>query len=232
MSIVPGANWIGYKFTGGFWLPYICARSGNINIQTGMIETTGPGDGNYISQKPTVHSFTAQLDGIVSLNEASSVTAPDLLLLQLAKEKLLWRFEQTSLAGDTFIKQAYFYINSYTDTGSFDGVATFSVSMVGTGAMSVIFTPPPPNNGEVFRYPAMGDTAPTTPDVNTILVPGLGNKNIIEVVKDGRGNNDIILTGTPVNQEVLYETEGDDGRFTWAFPFMPGESWYTVYQNL
>jgi len=232
MSIVAGKDYTFYAFAGGFWYPYACARAGNFSLNTGMIESTGPGNGNYRTYLPEVHDFTIQLDGVVSLNETGNLTNADLLNIQLSKQKLLCRFNQTDQSGNTFNKQAYFYIQSFTDTGSFDGVATFSVTLRGTGLLTVDFTPPTPNNGEVFRYPAMGSTAPVTPGDSTVTVAGLGNKQILEVVIDGRGNNYIILTGTPVNQEVLYETSGSDGVFTWPYAFEPGVSWYCLYQNL
>lgn len=232
MSIVAGKNYTFYAFTGGFWYPYACARSGNFSLNTGMIETTGPGDGNYRTYLPEVHDFTITLDGVVSLNEAGNLTNADLLNIQLSKQKILCRFIQTSENGDTFKKQAYFYIQSFTDTGSFDGVATFSVTLRGTGLLTVDFTPPTPNSGEVFRYPAMYETAPLTPGDYSVRVAGLGNKNMLNISIDGRSNNDIIASGTPINQEVLYESDGSDGIFTWPYPFEPGVSWFCNYQNL
>jgi len=232
MSIVAGKDWVFYKNDGGIWKPYICARSGNFNLNTEMLETTGPGDGNFRSFKPAAHDFTAQIDGIVSLNEPGNISAADLLLSQINKEKLLCRFLQTSADADTFLKQAYFYIQSYTDTGSFDGVATFSVSFRGTGLLSVTFTPPTPNTGEVFRYPAMGDSDAPTPGSVTWTIAGLGNKNILAFEKDGRGQNNIILSGTPVGNEVLYETSGADGVFTSAVPYEDATPPYVLYQNL
>jgi len=232
MSKVRGDNWIFYAFRGGFWLPYACARSGNINISTDFLETTGPSDGNYATFLPAGHSFNAQIDGIMALDVANNLTAADLLLIQLNREKILCRFTQTAENGDVFTKEAYFYIENYTDTGSFDGVATFSISLKGTGLLTVTFTPVTPIAGQVYRYPAPGSTAPLTPGATSVTVPGLGNKYMLGIFIDGQANNDIITSGTPVNQEVLYETSGSDGVFTWPYPFEPGTSWYCNYQDL
>ena len=216
MSLVAGKDWIFYIRDGGIWKMYACARSGNFSLNTGMIETTGPGDGNFMTFMPTVHDFTAQIDGVMSLNESGLLSASDILGLQVAKTKIYCRFLQTSQAADTYLKEAYFYIQSYTDTGSFDGVATFSVSLRGTGLLSITFTPPTPNNGEVFRYPAAGSTAPPTPGTCTWST-GIIGKTILNVVKDGRGQSNILLTGTPVGNEVLYDSA--TGDFTFAVPF-------------
>lgn len=232
MSLVRGENWIGYIFDAGLWKPFICARSGNLSVDTGTIETTGTGSGDWQTFRPTVHGFTASVDGIVSLNVSGSMSLPELQAIQFAKTKILCRFTVISQAGDIYTKEAYFYITNSTDTGSFDGIATFQLSLKGTGAITQVFTNPVPIiQAKVYRYPAMGSTAPVSSGVTSVTVAGLGNKQILHVSKDGLGNNDIILSGTPVNKEVLYETSGTDGIFTWAIPF-DGETWYCLYQNL
>lgn len=224
MSKVKGEDWVFYAFSGGIWKPYVCARSGNININTSTIETTVTGSGNFKTFEATVHDFSASIDGIISLSVAGSLTIADLQALQLAKTKILCRFVQTDLSGNVYRKEAYFIITGSTDTGSFDGIATFSINLLGTGAITQIFTPPPTTTPGDMRYPEQGDTAPYTPGAYTWSLPGLAptNTNLTNVVKDGRGSNNIILSGTPVGNEVLFEEDPvtpSDGLLTWAVPF-------------
>ncbi len=233
MSLVAGKDFTFYVFDAGIWKPYCCARSGSVSIDTSTIETTGPGTGDYKTFEPEVHGFTASIDGVISLNISGQLTWPELQAKQLAKTKLLCRFTEISQAGDIYTKECYFYITNSTDTGSFDGVSTFQVSLQGTGGITLIFVPPTPIiQGKVYRYPAAGSTAPVTAGATVITVPGLGTKNILSVWKDGIGNNDIILAGTPVNKEVKYTTSGADGVFEWAIPFESGENWYVLYQGV
>ena len=231
MSLVAGSNYIIYIYDGGQWKPFCCARDGSMSIDTDTIETTVTGSGNYRTFEATVHSFTASLSGVVSLNVADQLTIADLQALQLAKTRILCRFMMTSQDSDVYRKEAYFYITNSTDTGAFDGVATFQLSLRGTGAITTVFTPPSPTTGTVYRYPAVGSTAPVAEGQYSVTIAGLGNKSILSVFKDGIGNNDIITSGTPVGKEVLYETSGADGVFTWAIPF-GGESYFILYQNL
>lgn len=229
MSLVAGEDFVFYIYTGGTWKEYVCARSGNMSINTDTIETTVTGSGNYKTYEATVHGFTAQIDGVISLNVSGSLSIADLQALQLAKTKLLCRFIQTSKAGDTYTKQAYFFITNSTDTGSFDGIATFNLSLIGTGAITTIFTPPSPTTGDVIRYPEAGETAPATPGAYTWST-GLTGKTILSIVKDGRGQSDIILSGTPVGNEALYDTT--TGDITFAIPFEDVETApYMLYQN-
>ncbi len=232
MSLVRGENCVFYIFDAGLWKPYVCSRSGNISIDTDTIETSSTGTGDYKTFRPTVHSFTASFDGLISLGVSGSLTLPELQALQLAKTKLLCRFQETSESKDIYTKEAYFYITNSTDTGSFDGVGTFQVTMRGTGAITLVFTILPPIiQGKVYRYPAAGSTAPATVGSLTFLATGLGNKDILSVFKDGMARNNIITSGTPVNQEVLYETVGADGLFTFPQPF-ESDNCYIEYQNL
>lgn len=232
MSKVLGIDWEGFIYVGGQWKLSMCARSGNMSIDTETIETTVTGSGNYRTFEPTAHTFGVSLDCISALNEPSGITLPELQALQLAKTKTLWRFTQTSIDGDIYTKEAYFYIVNSTDTGSFDGIATFSITLKGTGSITQIFTPPSPITAEVFRYPAAGSTAPATTGAYTWTATGLANKVILSVHRDGRGSSDIITSGTPVGNEVLYANNGSDGDFTWPFPFEDGETPpYVLYQN-
>lgn len=231
MSLVLGKDWVFYAFDGGIWKPYVCARSGNFNLNTGTIETTAPGNGLWASYVATRHDFSAQIDGVISLNVGGSLSKAELDALQIAKTKLLCRFEMTSQAADTYRREAYFIITNSTDTGSFDGVATFQLSLLGTGALTTVFTPPTPNNGEVFRYPAAGSTAPAADGDYTATIPGAAGKIILSVVKAGIERNNIILAGTPVDQEVLAQDSGADKLLTFPQPFEGWDTWYALYQN-
>ena len=76
----------------------------------------------------------------------------------------------------------------------------------------------------------MGDTAPATPGAYT-WVTGLTGKQILSIVKDGRGQSDIILSGTPVGNEALYDSA--TGDITFAIPFEDVETQpYVLYQNI
>lgn len=231
MSIVAGKDCSFYAFDGGIWKPYVCGRSITLNLDTSTIETTAPGSGNFKTFIATVHSFTATADGVISLNVSGALGLAELQALQLAKTRLLCRFNMTSQANDTYAREAYFIITNSTDTGSFDGVATFQISLQGTGALTTVFTPPTPNQGEVYRYPAAGGTAPAAEGVFTVTIPGAGGKVLLSVVKAGIERNNIITAGTPVDQEVLAVTVGSDMELTFPQPFEGWDTWYALYQN-
>lgn len=228
-DLVPGIDYVFYINDGGIYKEYMCARTMDIPANTDMIETTVTGAGNWKSYEPAVHSYNINLQGVISLDAATNLTFPQLRAMQFAKTKLLWRSVMTSQQGNTYIESGYAYISNSVPTQSFDGISTFSISFQGTGAIVPIITPPPPNTGEVYRYPAAGATAPATPGSYT-WATGITGAVPLSIVKDGRGQSDIILSGTPVGNEALYDTT--TGDITFAIPFEDVETApYMLYQN-
>lgn len=228
-DLVPGIDYVFYLNDGGIYKAYMCARTMDVPVSRDMIETTVTGSGNWKTFEPTVLSYGINLQGVMSLDASVNLTFPQLRAMQIAGTKLLWRSVMTSQENNTYVEQGYAYINNTVPTGSFDGITTFSISFQGTGSITQIFTPPPPNSGEVYRYPAAGSTAPATPGT-TVWATGITGATPLEIVKDGRGQSDIILSGTPVGNEALYDTT--TGDITFAIPFEDVETApYMIYQN-
>ncbi len=228
-DLVPGIDYVFYVYDGGTWKEYMCARTMDVPVGTDMIETSVTGSGNWRTFEPTVHSYSLNIQGVMSLDNSANLTFPDLRSMQFAKTKLLWRAVMTSQQGNTYTEQGYAYINNSIPTQSFDGISTFSISFQGTGPIVQIYTPPSPTTGTVIRYPAAGATAPATPGSYTWST-GLTGKTPLSIVKDGRGQSDIILSGTPVGNEALYDTT--TGDITFAIPFEDVETApYMLYQN-
>lgn len=231
-SLVSGSNFMLYAYNGGVWKLLYCARSCSGDVNTETMETSTTGAGVWRTFIATANSHNGIFDGVLAVDQTTTLQWSELRTLQFAQTPMFCRFTATSEGGDVYIEELHFIIINSVWTGSFDGVATYRVSFQGTGPITQIYTPPTPNpTGTVYRYPAAGATAPVTPGLVTVTIAGLGSKTILSVFKDGIGNNNIILTGTPVDKEVLYETSGSDGVFTWAIPF-DGETFYILYQNI
>lgn len=226
MSLVAGEKYEVEIYDGSVWKTFVCRRDANFNVQTEMIETSVTGSGNRKTFKPTVSSATVGMSGLTALNVPGFVTLPELISLQLANTKILFRLLNTAIDLTVYIRQFYAYITNIADTGSFDGVSSFQLSAQVTGNITQIFTPPTPITAGDMRYPEQGDTAPATTGSFSWDLPGLtpSNTKLTNVEKDGRGSNNIILSGTPVGNEVLFEANGSDGLLTWAVPFEDGET--------
>jgi len=231
MAIVNGKDALIEAYDGGEWKLFACVRSWSSSISSEMLETTTTGDGRFARFVPGKIGFTVTLEGLINLDTDAGLSLPYLDSCILNGVLLRLRDRKEDLAGNTYAKEFQMYLTDVTDTNSFDNVSTFNADAQGTGVITQTILPPTPTDGLVKRYPLVGDIGPVESGY-TVTVPGLGNKDILEVVKDGRGNADIITSGSPVENQVLYETSGTDGVFTWAIPFEDNERWYVTYQDI
>ncbi len=224
MSLVKGDNIIVYTLISGLWKMFSCARTATLTVSTSMIETSTSGAGDYASFLPQKHSFSGTIDGLTNLDN-TNLRLSDFRALQLSKTRLLMRFQRTSVTGLVYTSEAYFYITNSTDSGSYADVATFAIELQGSGALTEIFTPiPTPTlvaKMNRLEYTAIGGEVSFT---NAALV----GKDVLEVVTDGLGNCKLILSGTPINKEALFDAA--TGTITWGIPQEPNQESYVLYQ--
>lgn len=225
MSLVRGDNCIVYFYESGSWVPYACALTCSLDVQTDFIETSTTGTGRMATFSPTKNSFTGSIEGLVSLGDAGVLSLPDLRQKQLSQELLLLRFQRTAENGSVYTDECNFYISSSSDSGAFGNAASFNIGLRGTGNIKQIFTSTAytPHSMKRFEYTGTGGEV-------SFSDPLLIDKDIIEVNKDGIGNSKIITGGTPASKQVLYTAS--TGTLEWAIPFEPGEEAYVLYQDL
>lgn len=201
MSLVKGTDFIGLINIAGVWTPYICARSISVNTVTEAIETSVSGNGLWASYLPTKNSWTASTDGVVDLNESGSLTIADLQKMQFEQTIFQVMFSETDESGNQYMRVGYCFITNCQDSGSFDGVATFSLTLQGTGPLQIV---------KRFEYTSITGFETSFSDPSLIG---------ITPIKVDRGGVDytIITTGSPTPDEVLYNSGA--GSFTFILPF-------------
>lgn len=231
MSIVLGKDAVGFIYDGS-WKPWVCARSISYTINTEYIKTSVSGSGKDETIEPTENSATATLEGVVSLMEPGTLSLADLQVMQEAHTKFLFRYQRTDQSGNVYTSEAFFFILSSTDTGSFDGLNTFTVEMRRTGSTSIVYvpTPNPLNSNKVKRYPTIGNSLGVSVGDTSFSSSLLIGKDILEVVKDGLGQAILITSGTPVGKEAKYTTS--TGTIEFAVQFEAGEEAYVLYQDI
>jgi hypothetical protein len=195
-----------------------------------MIETSTTGSGDYASFLPQKHSFTGTIDGIVVLDEMTMLSLADLRQRQLSMQKLLMRFTRTDRLGNVYTDECNFFVTSSSDNGALDGVAEYSISLQGTGAITQVFTPTTLQLHAVKIYPQIDDTQAFAGGETSITISLLIGKDILDVSIDGISFYTIITTGTPVSKQVKYDTS--TGTFSWMIPAEPGQVFKIEYQDI
>ncbi len=124
----------------GDFLPIGCARSVTFDVQNEFIETSGVGSGNYRTYIPSAATVSGTMDGLVLLG---GETIDDIYNLgniydYLLNSKLNLKFSMLDESAQYYIdKSVDVYIESISETTSFDNVTTFSINFKGTGSITV-----------------------------------------------------------------------------------------------
>lgn len=227
MSLVNGKDVNFFVYDAGVWKLCACVRSISLNVASEVVETSVAGAGQFATFLPSKITITGTVDGVVALNETGMLGLPDLRQRQIAGTQILCRFNRVDMTGNIYTDEVYFYITNTSDVNSFDNVSTFNMALQGNGGLTQIFTPivpVPPGGPLVHRYEWTASAG--TGFTDSVLI----GKTILEVNTDGRGDGRIILSGTPVGDEVKYI--GTTGQFVWGIPFEDGEEVYILYQDI
>jgi len=214
-NIVRGENVTVFKYDDSIfaWVPYACARSCSFVIETDTIETSITGSGKYRTFIPRSNASTGSLEGLTQLGLVNNLSVADLITLQINHEILLMRWEDVADNGQVFTKELEMFITNTTQTASFDNVATFSVSLQGTGTITLVYTPTPIIQGIMYRKEFI---VPANEDSIVLAeLDGITIDNIISIILDNSDASIIIGSGTPIGQEVKYNSSGA----TITFPF-------------
>lgn len=225
MAIVNGSNVTLKIYDNGGWRLYACARSCSIRVETTTIETSTTGSGVWAAHEPQKLSWSGSIDGLINLEEPGLLTLADLRAKQIGFEKLLITYERVDADGNVYSDQGTAIITNSEDSGETNNAAPFRIDILGTGALTQVFTPTPLELSAVNRYD--GTAAGT--EGTTLSIPSLANMDILEFVKDGIGFT-VIDSGTPTDKQVKY-TVGT-GDFETFIPFAAGEPYYILYQTL
>lgn len=142
MSLVQGKNFIAFINDAGTWKPYVCATSITLNINTEAIETSVSGNGLWASYLPTKNSWSGSANGNVSLNEPANLTLADLQAKQIDQVIFAIQFQRSDDNGNVYTSYGNAFITSSSDTGSYDGIDTFSITLQGTGPLNQSFDNP------------------------------------------------------------------------------------------
>lgn len=129
-------NWLGSDKVLG------CARSINFEMQTDMIETSITGSGNFRTFIPGASSFTGSMDGLVLLTGGShtNIGMGELYVYFLDNTPITIKYYETDIEGANFLqKECVVYLDTISESASFDNMVTFSCTFKGVGAPTITY---------------------------------------------------------------------------------------------
>ena len=225
MAKVAGKDVLGLIFYNGQWRNYACGLSLSMDVVTDFVETSTRGNGKSKTFIPASDEWTGTLDGAMALQEAGLLSLPDFRDIQDAQIPILFRSQHTDETGNVYTEEGTAYISRTTDTGSTDGIATFSIELRGTGARTRIYTTTATTGLSVMRLEYTGQGGE-----NSFTDALLVGKTAIAVFRDGIEQSKLLLTGTPINKEVLFDSTVGSLTFDAGNPLNAGEEIAVLYQ--
>ena len=124
----------------GDFKPIGCARSVTLELQKEFIETSGILSGNYRTYIPSAITSSGTMEGLVLLGGTDSPDIHNLgnIYQNLLNEKLNMRFFMLDETQSYYLEKSLdVYIESISETSSFDNITTFSINFKGTGPITV-----------------------------------------------------------------------------------------------
>lgn len=144
MGKVVGTDAVLYMKYSTQWYPIGCARSMTFELNTEFIETSVINSGTFRTYIPSAKTFSGSLEGVTFL---AGPDYPDVTgkfsmgnLYDLVGSLLQVRFYEQDSTGDHFLqKECYIYLETISETNSFDNITTFSITFKGTGEPSITY---------------------------------------------------------------------------------------------
>jgi len=182
-------------------LPFACSTNATFNVQVDQKEVTSQSSAWYREFKNDIASWSITCDGLVTLNGYGYLY---LLNQQQAREQILVKFVIDNGADGLVIISGYCNLTDLSINAPYKDVGTYSVSLQGSGAYGTSGTSINQSgvvvvNGSVYTkgFTAAGGET-------TITWTDLIGKSALYVSRGGVDVQDIISSGTPVDEQVKW----------------------------
>lgn len=134
-----------YIKSGSDYIPLICGRNCELNIQSEMMEITTASSTNMRQFIPQYSAWTLSFEGIANIQTIYYDNAPvspsysvdDLINMQIARTPLIARIKAEKGNGGYLIYEGSAYLQSNTFSSPNNAASTFSVTMQGSGDLTV-----------------------------------------------------------------------------------------------
>jgi predicted secreted protein len=227
MAAVIGKNIMLYKYDAETEtdIPFACSTNATFNVQVDQKEVTSQSSAWYREFKNDIASWTITCDGLVTLNGYGYLF---LLEQQQAREQILVKFVIDNGVDGLVIISGNCNLTNLSINAPYKEVGTYSVSLQGSGAYGTSGTSIDPSGvviigGSVFmkQYTAAGGET-------TITWSDMVGKSALDVSRGGIDVQEIISTGTPIDEQVKWNST--TGVLTFSRALESGEFVRALFQ--
>lgn len=202
-------------------IPFACGRINDFNINPTFKNVTDYTSAFFGKVKPDIISWSTGIEGIVILSNYSYLFITTLIL---ARTPILIKYVVDNGSDGLVIYSGSCYPSEFKLSAPYNAEATYTTTLVGTGAFSQSGTQVTPggiviSGGVPTRYQGASVSESTT----LVISATIGCSAILEFNRGASNTTKIIYAGTPAGSEILFTIA--TGTFTAPSdnPFLAGE---------
>jgi len=203
MAAVIGKNIMLYKYDAETEtdIPFACSTNATFSVQVDQKEVTSQSSAWYREFKNDIASWTVTCDGLVTLNGYGYLF---LLEQQQAREQILVKFVIDNGVDGLVIISGNCNLTSLNINAPYKEVGTYSVSLQGSGAYGTSGTSISPSGVVIIGGSVSTKGYTAAGGETTITWSDMVGKTILYVSRGGIDVQDIISTGTPIDEQVKW----------------------------
>jgi len=206
-------------------IPFACSTNCTFSVNVDQKEVTSQSSAWYREYRNDVATWTISCDGLITLDGYGYLF---LLQLQQSRESIVVKFVIDNGVDGLVIISGSCNMTSLTINAPYKDIATYSVNLQGSGAYGTSGTSINPSGvvivgGSVYSkgYTAAGAET-------TITWADMIGKTCLYVSRGGIDVQNIIVSGTPINEEVKWNTA--TGVLTFSRALESGEYVRALFQ--
>ena len=182
-------------------IPFACSTNCTFNVQSGQKEVTSQTSAWYKEYKLDVALWTISCDGLVGIN---GFNYTNMLSLQQSRTPINVDFAIDNGSNGFTVISGKCNISNLQINAPFKDIATYSVSLQGTGAYVLSGTQPSTGaiivrGGTVYNQEYVAAGAETT-----VYFPAVIGRSCVYVSRGGIDVRQIITAGSPSSEQVLW----------------------------
>lgn len=183
-------------------IPFACSTNCTFNVSVDQKEVTSQTSAWYREYKIDIGSWTVNCDGIVTLNGYGYL---NFLTIQQNRTPINIKFVIDNGVDGLVVISGTCNLTSLQMNGPFKDIATYSVSLQGTGAYTTTGTSVNPSGTVIVAGGVVYTKGYTAAGAETtITYTDMIGKACLYVSRGGVDVQDIIGTGTPIDEQVKW----------------------------
>jgi predicted secreted protein len=214
------------SYPSGRDIPFACSTNCTFNVSVDQKEVTSQTSAWYREYKIDIGSWTVNCDGIVTLNGYGYL---NFLTIQQNRTPINIKFVVDNGVDGLVIIAGTCNLTSLQMSGPFKDIATYSVSLQGTGAYTTTGTSVNPSGTVIVAGGVVYTKGYTAAGAETtITYTDMIGKACLYVSRGGVDVQDIIGTGTPIDEQVKWVST--TGILTFSRALESGEYVRALFQ--